>query len=1480
MPFILLQIPVVQQKVSAIASTELSKKLNVAVSIGNVDFKWFNELMLNNLYIEDQQGEVLLEAERLSAHFKALPLLKKKIVFSSIRLFDFKFNLSKETPQAPLNLQFIIDAFAIKDSTKPKPIIDLRLHTVMIRKGSFSYNIKSAPQTPNKFNAKHVLLNDISANISLTEFNENSLNTYIKKLSFKEQSGFEVNKITLKVNANKDSINIHDLAVQLPQSKLQISKAAIQLTALDSLHTLIDNAPLQIDINPSQIYLKDLAAFVPAFKNFTDKVTLSANVDGYINNLSLNQIAIKYKNKLDFMAKGELQGISNPSEAYLFGQVSKLHLFSHGLEDIINKFSTKQTRLPQEINELGSINFTGEISGFFDNLVAFGTLTSALGTIRTDLTIGRDEEQGIASFLKGRISTPGLNIQKILPQKELFGQSEFTVSLDAQKTTSGKVSGKIDADIQSFEFKNYTYKQIQVDGSFNQDSFDGTLNINDPNGKLFATGLFSNQGKESVFDFTSSLSEVHLDKLNLTNKYDSPVLSSFITANFKGNNIDNLQGNILVEDFSFNTTPSNFSLNKLEVEASGKSSDRNLSIRSELINGEISGAYSFKTLIPSLISTFNSYLPAIAKPAAVKEIEDYNNFALILTIENTEAASKTFKLPVTLLKPMRIIGHYNNIYDKFRFEAFLPSFNIGKAKFEAGHLISDNPNKEIKLQLNATNVGAKGMRNYIELNTEAHNDQINALLAWSNSKEEAYNATFKTDITLHRSLLNNQSSLNTHINIHSSPITIKDSLWTLNPAQINIVDGTIDVTDFNINRNNQFIQIDGRVSKNVSDSLFIALNDVELSYIFDILNRPTLQFGGMATGTIQANDLYKNRVLNADLSINDFSFNQVNLGKLNLYSEWDNDQNGILMLGTVYNNDSTYTDVNGFIYPTGPKAGLSLHFDANDLNLAFIQPFIGNVVQGLRGQGFGKAHLYGPFKGLTVTGEALVRDGGIGIEYLNTYYTFTDSIHLTPTAIKLNNVELSDKEGNKARVTGVVNHQTFKNITFNTKIQASNLLVYDVSQKQNPQISGKAYGTGTTTISGNTQIIDFDINLRSDPKTNVVLDFMSGTKSTSFDFITYVSPKDTLPALVDETLNQVKPIKTKTGADLRMNFQVEVTPDASIEMVIDPISGDRIKGSGSGNLQVKYGNKTDLRMYGGYTITQGSYNFSLQQVISKIFKLREGSSINFSGDPFDADLNIEALYHLTANLVDLSEVFVSTESRTQVPLNCVLKLNGMLRNPEISFDLELPTSNQELEQQMRSIINAEDMMTKQIIYLLVLGKFYTPDYMTARTGDFAAIASSTISSQLSSALNSITDKVQIGANVRTSNANFEDSEVALMLSSQLLNNRLLFNGNFGYRDNALTNNSSNFVGEFDLEYKLNAKGEIRLKAYNHYNDMYRYMINSAPTTQGVGIMFKKEFENLLDLFKRKNRYKYTLPAATKDTMNIATPLANKATSSQ
>ncbi len=342
--------------------------------------------------------------------------------------------------------------------------------------------------------------------------------------------------------------------------------------------------------------------------------------------------------------------------------------------------------------------------------------------------------------------------------------------------------------------------------------------------------------------------------------------------------------------------------------------------------------------------------------------------------------------------------------------------------------------------------------------------------------------------------------------------------------------------------------------------------------------------------------------------------------------------------------------------------------------------------------------------------------------------------------------------------------------------------------------------------------------------------------------------------------NQNKPKDESMPTIYSINLQGDITPDAQLVLLMDPVGGDKIKATGSGNMRLAYNNADDkFEIYGKYTLDRGSYNFTLQDIIIRDFTIRNGSSISFNGDPYSAALDINAIYSLNANILDLDQSFSADKelNRTNVPVYAVLKANGAMSQPDISFDLEFPTLTSDAYRKIKSIISTEDMMNRQIIYLLALNKFYTPDYMNnvKNNNELSSVASSTISSQLSNLLGQISDKWSISPNFRSNKGDFSDMEVDLALSSQLLNNRLIFNGNFGYRDNTYNTRNSNFIGDFDIEYLINSKGTIRLKAYNHFNDQ-NYYVRNAMTTQGVGIMFKRDFDRLFD-FRRKQSHATT-----------------------
>jgi hypothetical protein len=321
--------------------------------------------------------------------------------------------------------------------------------------------------------------------------------------------------------------------------------------------------------------------------------------------------------------------------------------------------------------------------------------------------------------------------------------------------------------------------------------------------------------------------------------------------------------------------------------------------------------------------------------------------------------------------------------------------------------------------------------------------------------------------------------------------------------------------------------------------------------------------------------------------------------------------------------------------------------------------------------------------------------------------------------------------------------------------------------------------------------------------------------------------------------------------NVKVNLQIEVTPNAEMELIVDPKAGDMISGTGNGNLRVEFDTFSDLKLYGTYTINQGFYLFTLQNLIRKEFKIDQGSTLAWTGNPRNAQVNIRALYPLTASLKDLIDPSQLGSMRTSIPVNCVLKLTDNLMKPNINFDIDLPQSDEGVKQLVRNTINTDEMMNRQILYLLVFNRFYTPDYMrTASTSNLGtnealSFATSTLSAQLNNWISQLSknNNFSIGFDYRQTDQLSSDYQAQILYQP---NNRWIVNGNIGYRNDILTTNTNRFISDVDFQYLLTESGKLRFKAYNHTID--RYQLRTATQTQGVGFMYKEDFVSVKDLF--------------------------------
>ena len=1437
------------------SETEFSKLLHTNVKIGEININWLNRLTFRDVVIEDQKGDSLLRADNITAGFKLLPTLKNKWILTTVRLFGVTCRINKESSQSEMNMQFILDAFS--GDSQGDSNLEMRIESILIRRGKITYDVLDKENTNQSFNPNHISIDNLSGKLSIRHYSKDSLLAQINRLSFNEISGLSVNRLSARIIGNKDSLSIENLSLTLPYSSFLIPSAAIWFAPDDSLQQLEGQSSLTIRLAPSTIAPKDFAFLTPVLKDFTDVVNVTADVSGYTNSLSLEELTLTYGNDLYFSGNMDLKNAVNKAEElYLFGQVTSFHVTTKGLQRILTNFNPQNTLLPEPVMNLGELNFTGEISGFTDHLVAFGNLSSPVGSVQMDMLISQQRNKDTSLYLKGFIASSDLQISSLFEEGSPYGKARFNVDLDLLQLRSKTFSGTVNAEINEVEYLAHSYENIHIAGKFNENEYEGIVQVNDPNVQLEMQGFFRNKDEKSVFDFMARLKHFHPGKLQLTDRFDNPDISLSLNANFTGNSPDNFNGYIELKDFAFLTEKDSFSINNLRIETiTDEQMPKQINVSSSILNGGITGNYSFSDLIPDFLSTIEIYLPSLVHTApprseGVKGRIPINIFEFNFTVENTEYLSKTLKLPIVNLQKADVYGHYNSVTHSLSTVIDAPSIKTGNIQLQNVNLHLDNTDEKINLNINAVRKGKNESQNYLHFTSTVDDDRVFSFLKWTNDSDEKFETELTTStLFIEEPDKNGVKNLRTEITIPPAQIILKDSIWNIEPASVTISEGKVMVDNFYITKDDQHLMLNGTLSDYPTDILFIDLKDLEISYIFDVLNKPQIQFGGQATGKIQARDLFGSMMIDGRLEVEDFSFHNAVQGKLNIQSEWDNERQGILLVGSIYKTDSIYTDVEGHIFPIGPEQGLSLTFNANELNVAFIQKYMNAIADSISGLGFGAVRLYGSFSDIYVEGTPYVKDATMKLNVLNVSYTFSDTIYLEKNQIRSRNTTVYDREGHTGYLDFTLRHDCFRDMAYHLDIRTDNVLVYDFTERMNPEIYGKVYASGTATITGTEESILVEGNVRSDPGTAVGFNFANSSTVDNLDFITFKEPAEITVA--NDTNGNEKQDNEPSSMEYMLNFVVNVTPDANFELIMNPATGDKITGSGSGNFQVQYGSQNDMQIFGNYFISNGLYNFNLEQVIRKRFNIRDGSIVTFRGDPMTADLNINAIYNLAANIQDLDEMLIKNTASPTVSVNCVLSLEGHLQNPAITFDLELPNSNPELERQVKSFIDTEDMMTRQIIYLLLLQKFYTPDYSrnNFRGSEFSAVASQALSAQLSNILNSFTDKVQIGTLIRSRQDGIKDTEIDMLLSSKLLNNRLLFNGNFGYKDNYIQSNA--FVGEFDLEYKLSRSGEISLKAYNHANDLYRY--TKSLTRQGVGVMFRKDFTLFSDLIRRKKK---------------------------
>lgn len=1440
---------------SVFVAEELSDLLNTRVTIGRINIGLLNRIIIDDVLLDDQDEQEMLKVTRLSAKFDIMPFFKGKISISSVQLFGFNINLQKKTPDSPPNFKFVLDAFASNDTVKKDNSLDLRINSILIRRGRMAYHVLSEEETPGKFNAKHIHLQNIIANISLKALSKDSINLGIKRLSLDEKvSGFSLKKMSLKLVANSRQTSIDNFAIELPETSLKLDTIHLIYDSLKAFDRFTEQVRFSFRTLPSQITLKDISPFLPALSHFKEPISLDMEVKGTVNQLTCSHLEITADNR-QFRLKGDvaLQDLSHPQDAYVFGTLSELTATTRGVGFLVRNLSHDYNGVPPVLERLGNVSFRGEVSGYFTDIVTYGQLHTDLGDVNMDLKLSSDKSKGLFAY-SGAVKTTDYKLGKLLANEQL-GEITFNLDVHGRHVTDRLPVVELKGLIASVDYSRYRYENITLDGEYKQGGFNGKVALDDPNGSIYLNGDVNVSSRIPTFNFQAIINKLRPHDLNLTSKYPDTEFSLKLRANFTGGSVDEMIGEINVDSLEFMSPEKQYFMNNMNIRASKQNNENQLRLTSEFLTASVEGKFQYHTLPASILNIMRKYVPSLILPPK-KPIETHNNFQFDIHIYNTDILSTIFDIPLTVYTHSTLKGYFNDPLQRLRVEGYFPRLQYKNNFIESGMILCENPSDHIRARVRLTNLKKKGAVN-LSLDAQAKDDNISTTLNWGNSAAVTYSGQLAAVAKFLRTE-GEKPLLKAMVEVKPTDIILNDTLWQIHPSQVVVDSGKVDVNNFYFSHQDRYVRINGRLSDNPQDSVKVDLKDINMGYVFDIASiSDDVNFEGDATGTAYASGVFKKPVMNTRLFIKNFSLNQGRLGDLNIYGEWDNENRGIRLDASIKDISTTPSRVTGIIHPLKPESGLDLNIEANELNLKFLEHYMKSIANDIKGRATGKVHFYGKFKGLNLDG-AVMTDASMNFDILNTHFAIKDTILLAPSGLTFNNIHISDMEGHSGRMNGYLHFQHFKNLNYRFEIQANNMLVMNTKESTDMPFYGTVYGTGNALLTGNA-IQGLDVNVAMTTNRNSIFTYINGSvaSATSNQFIKFVdkTPRRTIQDSIQiisyyEQLQQKRQeAEEEQKTDIRLNILVDATPDATMKIIMDPVAGDYISGKGTGNIRTEFYNKGDVKMFGSYQINQGVYKFSLQEVIRKDFVIKNGSTITFNGAPLDANLDIQASY--TVNSASLNDLIPEESSsiiqQPNVKVNCIMNLSGILVRPTIKLGIELPNERDEVQTLVRNYISTEEQMNMQILYLLGIGKFYTEDARNNQNSNvMSSVLSSTLSGQLNNALSQVfeTNNWNIGTNLSTGDKGWTDMEVEGILSGQLLNNRLLINGNFGYRDNPMAN--TNFVGDFEAEWLINRSGDIRLKAYNETND--RYYTKTNLTTQGVGIMYKKDFNKWSDLF--------------------------------
>lgn len=1467
---LLFRISFVQTFLANQLASYASEKAGVEITIDKVNIHSFLNIELINLRAIDRHDSLFVKAKSIDAEIVPSYLWNNKLYVKNIALDSVFFALIEYKGETEFNLMQIVNTFlSDNDDLDTNSNFYIEVKSLDLTNSYFALDL----QDMYHFDAMdYTHLNIDSINLNITDFTikGDTLLGNIQYLSCYEKSGFNIHKFVGNVLLSPRELEIPnlDLAANNSWAKADLNFRYTQW------HDWVDFIEkMRFDSRVDTIYLEmnDLQYFAPSMAGISDNFYGNANVTGTIDNLKVKKANVRFLDQSYFIGDVNLTGLPEIEQTFFRIKIKDSDVSIDEFEKLNLVFDSGYS-LPEKVKRIGNLNVKGRFTGFYYDFVSRATFKSQYGKFSTDLSMQPTSDNKAFKY-SGKLKTNNLRLV------ELLGTS-YVNSLSMEATIDGVgLTVDMDADY-NVDFKNinvagYNYKNFSINGDIANRKVVAELISHVDTFRINAKGYYDFSDTLPKMFLNASLDNVRINRLFVIDQDTLGHIDADIIADLVGSNIDNIQGNVKIGNLDYSLNNRHYKNDSIFISSYLENSFRNLSYLSSDLKAEFGGFRKFSNLPYMYCLVAENVLPTITN------IESIDSLSLANWKLEEEILEESIDYNIQFL-------NINNIVNVFDPKVYIAENSEIKGCYKLNNdsLWMNVNSKKIEYDnLYASNVNVDFVKNSQNLFVDLRSKKIKTI-----SGIDFDSLVFHTDINMDTATyslewgtfydFNNKGILEGDVyweNANSFDLKISqgrfyviDTLWELAQETHIISDSNLlEVKDFSLAHQNNSLTINGKVTNDPNDKIVSVFNNFDVSFLDFYLNRYYTNFDGDINGEIEFSTPWTKPNFNGDLAILDFKLNNVFLNKMLISTMYSASREAIIV-DAVVQSDTVglkYLDLAGFYYPfkNDNKIDVEAHLDKFPLKSleSYLTSFSSNVVGGASG----KLRIKGDFKKPVILGRLNADVSEVLIDYTQVKYSVNDYFVFTPTYFGFEDAIAEDENGAEIKLTTKISHDFFTDFKLHVDAQPINAELLNTTSEDNELFYGKASGNGRFELDGSFSDLDLKLSMAPNNKSYIAIPITSQSSAEFTDFLTFVSADTTI-------VNNSKEIDNEDDDfDIGLDMEIEIDPTTTIKLVMDEKIGDVISAKGNGTIKMVYDKDGNYNMYGKYNIDRGNYLFTMQGILNKRFEIQPGSSIVWDGDLENAKIDIKALYSVDAKLYDLLQSVVDSASSSVYKklskVECIINITGNLYNPELSFDILVPDESIADQELVRRLLSVEatgnsQELNKNFVSLLILGRFQPPSGYDAGANPNMLTHNATelLAEQVGNVLNQIvSDDIEIGLEWNIGDE-VTTTEVAVALSYTMMDDRLVLDGKFGQGGGSSNEDESRIVADMEIAYKLTLDGRIRAKAFNRTN-YYDQISRKSPYTQGVGITFRKDFNNFRDLFKSKKKIMAEIAAKKK-----------------